>query len=457
MKQHGHIRLHPEQPIVIPDAGDIFGKDLLGFKDSVIRLSELINNIQTPFTLGIFGTWGSGKTSFMKLLQAYTERELRFRTFWFEAWQYENEASLLMPLLSKMSKELKAKKIVKNKVLKSAAVVTMTGFGAILNLITNNAIPIGDVEKNFERYEKFMGKRYESWVGEIDELKVEFKALVADVSPYKPLIIFIDDLDRCMPENVVKLIENIKHFLSVDGCIFVLGVDKEVLSKGIQARYGSNLIDGDDYLEKIINLNVSLPYKHEKFSEDFIDDTFKRFAAPEFYKEIAEKTTPFKEVISAIKTDNPRKLRKLILRYLFFLSLPEHDKYVQQIVAVLIVYREFFKDAYLMKKDRGNILFFPSEAFTTESISYSEIEEKSCRGFAEIATQRKYDLLKNYGTLQPFISGCFNKPLSKAIDFVKGELIGNPLKDEYLKMLKNGVKNTHADYFELIEFLFSLK
>ncbi len=75
MKEHlNKIRLCPEKPIEVPEE-NIFEHDILGFHDSITLLSQVINNIETPFTVGIFGSWGSGKTFFMKLLQAYLEKE----------------------------------------------------------------------------------------------------------------------------------------------------------------------------------------------------------------------------------------------------------------------------------------------------------------------------------------------------------------------------------------------
>ena len=51
------------------------------------------------------------------------------------------------------------------------------------------------------------------------------------------LVVFIDDLDRCMPEKAIEVLEAIKLFLDVQGCIFVLGLDQEVIARGIELKY----------------------------------------------------------------------------------------------------------------------------------------------------------------------------------------------------------------------------
>ena len=52
------------------------------------------------------------------------------------------------------------------------------------------------------------------------------------------LIVFVDDLDRCLPEKAIEVLEAIKLFLEVPGVVFVLGMDREVVERGIEARYG---------------------------------------------------------------------------------------------------------------------------------------------------------------------------------------------------------------------------
>ena len=84
------------------------------------------------------------------------------------------------------------------------------------------------------------------------------------------LIVFVDDLDRCLPEQAIEVLEAIKLFLEVEGTVFVLGMDKEVVELGIQARYGAMFhtggiaraelpISGDAYLQKIVQIPFHLP------------------------------------------------------------------------------------------------------------------------------------------------------------------------------------------------------
>ena len=86
------------------------------------------------------------------------------------------------------------------------------------------------------------------------------------------LIVFVDDLDRCLPEKAIEVLEAIKLFLEVPGVVFVLGMDREVVERGIEARYGHFFygdgmaqgavelpISGDSYLQKIVQIPFHLP------------------------------------------------------------------------------------------------------------------------------------------------------------------------------------------------------
>jgi len=229
--------LCPQIPLITIKE-DPFITDLLDFKDSVEKTAFLIPHLVPPFTIGIYGNWGAGKTSYMEMLRAVLDQRSDDKTFWFNAWEYENELSLLIPLLSKLTKELAPKSKVGVSLKRMSTALALSGSDILLKLVTLNTSNLSDIERYFSRYEEHIGDKYWDIVHEIDKLKSDFRNLVNNIcSDTSKLVIFIDDLDRCLPENVINLLENIKHFLSVEGakCVFVLGVDRNVLSAAIKA------------------------------------------------------------------------------------------------------------------------------------------------------------------------------------------------------------------------------
>ena len=93
-----------------------------------------------------------------------------------------------------------------------------------------------------------------------------------------PLIIAIDELDRCRPSYAVELLEVVKHFFAVTNIVFVLAIDKSQLSHAIQAIYGSNF-DSVGYLRRFIDLDFRLPDpdRHEFINQLMINTGIKTF------------------------------------------------------------------------------------------------------------------------------------------------------------------------------------
>jgi len=93
------------------------------------------------------------------------------------------------------------------------------------------------------------------------------------------LVFLVDDLDRCLPDKAVEVLEAVKLFLEVEGCAFVLALDEEVIERGIAHRYrdyslqgkeGMTPITGAEYLEKLVHLPVRLPRPTRAEAEDFL-------------------------------------------------------------------------------------------------------------------------------------------------------------------------------------------
>ena len=93
------------------------------------------------------------------------------------------------------------------------------------------------------------------------------------------IFVFVDDLDRCLPEEALQVFEAIKLFLDAPGCAFIVALDREVIRKGLAVRYGrpgefgrgQNLIDPDQYIEKTISLSFDLPRLTAEDVVDLID------------------------------------------------------------------------------------------------------------------------------------------------------------------------------------------
>jgi hypothetical protein len=129
------------------------------------------------------------------------------------------------------------------------------------------------------------------------------------------LVFLVDDLDRCLPDKAVEVLEAIKLFLEVEGCAFVLALDEEVIERGIAHRYrdyalqgreGLTPITGAEYLEKLVHLPVRLPRPTGAAARDFLADKW-----PAWFADGDKKANELATLVAAITPGVPRKLYRM--------------------------------------------------------------------------------------------------------------------------------------------------
>lgn len=319
--------------------------DGLGFKAYAEVLKSSISSIDGPFTIGIHGGWGTGKTSLMRALKEEIQKEEKNDAVvvWFNAWQYEKDDHLLIPLIGEIIEAIEAdKKLLakfKNfsikalKALMLSLKVKWSGFSwprLALNKDSsedNNSLDIGSFSPSLEASIGDLIENYESQdKDELLEKSLYLKVFkfFKDFSKKKDFpkfIIFVDDLDRCMPDKAIELLEGLKLVLSQPKFIFVLGVAKEVLVEHLNYVYNEKLgltdFRGESYLDKIIQLPFPIPPHSERIN-GFITSLAEQI--PEQYRNTIKSN---KELILKFTGNNPRSIIRFINNVLLDLKLDE--------------------------------------------------------------------------------------------------------------------------------------
>ena len=85
------------------DENDIFKNDKLQREDSIKDLSKLIISNTEPLVLSINASWGSGKTTFVKLWQTYLKKECNVNSIYFSAWEDDFSKEPLISILGEMN------------------------------------------------------------------------------------------------------------------------------------------------------------------------------------------------------------------------------------------------------------------------------------------------------------------------------------------------------------------
>jgi hypothetical protein len=238
-------------------------EDKLGFRDyadGVIATIESISKEDTPFTIGIFGSWGSGKTSFMQIMRELLERK-GYKTIFFKSWEYGNEEKLWIPFIIKVVDELFKKEIDKKELIRN---IFLFSTDVVLQTYTQGKISAGGIlnvykgSRKTSPFKEWSGKDAKTVIERVTKIE-KFKGAIekrAEESPNGKIIIFIDDLDR-IPEKIVDFLNSLKTFLDIRGCIFVLGCDYKILDSALNLRYEGEIYD--DYFDKIVQTEFYIP------------------------------------------------------------------------------------------------------------------------------------------------------------------------------------------------------
>ena len=274
--------------------------DYLNFGYLVDLIVEItMNRALTPSTIGLYGDWGSGKSSLMKLAQDRIEELskskkkkdddtpktlcIEFNGWLFEGYE-DTKTSLCGTILDTLADEKrfgpevaeKAKELIKKidfkkligKGVKFGLDYLLTGgIGALTDLTLSSilnslkdksgSIESKDIEEILARF-----KTEEKTRTEIKKFRDDFKQLLED-SKVENVVVFIDELDRCSPDTVLDVFEAMRLFLFVDGMSFIIGADERLIQYAIKTKYkevpGNNLDIGKEYLEKVIQYPVTIP------------------------------------------------------------------------------------------------------------------------------------------------------------------------------------------------------
>jgi predicted KAP-like P-loop ATPase len=248
--------------------------DHFNYHQYVEALTDVIFSIKTtPFTIGIFGAWGSGKTTLMRLI----EKALgdRCKKIWFNPWKYDNKEAiwnaLIQSILNEMKKEVESQTSSQAKHLLERIVVCGKKLAWYSFKIGANKLTGGVCSDDFLESLKGAFRSNDEAYDFINKFEDAFSDLVNEYCGDKKMVIFIDDLDRCIPENAVTVLESLKLYLDKSKCVFVLGLEKEIVEKGIHFRYKKEIdFSGKDYLEKIIQFPFVIPVVRKEDIEQYL-------------------------------------------------------------------------------------------------------------------------------------------------------------------------------------------
>lgn len=244
-----------EAPI---DAESPWRDDKLDREREAKSLEQLIAEQEGPLTLCLHGSWGTGKTFFLRRFKAQWEAS-GGKALCFNAWEDDSIEDPLIALIGQLWPLLKQEKLhslmsdIKKCAWPLIKKIGLSRIGVDEKDITTPG------ETAFETYVERTASRQH-----LKEYIASVAKHCADEAANRPLLFIIDELDRCRPTFAVELLERIKHLFPIKHLVFLIGVDREQIKASVRAVYGE--IDAENYLHRFFDVTLRLkPYAPSQF------------------------------------------------------------------------------------------------------------------------------------------------------------------------------------------------
>ena len=272
------IRIQPR--LLEISTEDPFKHDRLEREEPIKLLTAYLGLIESGGVLAIDAPWGTGKTTFLEMWAAYL-RSQDFTVVKFNAWETDFFGEPFVALSSEVTHELESlserapdlKELTQSIVrflsnpffklgLSMIPYVGSTAVQVIDPLTASQAEqPLSDYETAKEAISKFR-------VTLSDVAKQ-----LAESAGGKPIVVVIDELDRCRPPYAIELLEVAKHLFGVDHVVFVLALHRAQLARSIKAVYGDEF-ESEEYLRRFFDVDYRLPEPDRgNFIQSLIEDT----------------------------------------------------------------------------------------------------------------------------------------------------------------------------------------
>ena len=291
---------------------------------------------RTPLAVAVYGTWGAGKTTAMKWLHALLDTwnkekkgkdAIRVTPVWFYPWKYQSKEDVWRGLVAEVIIEsLSINDVTVPKVVNAAKRFGMFLGRSFVHALANLTLKVETpdaaglkvgAELSLSSIKDILAEYREASHPEkayLNEFEDTLRSWVQDSLGEKDrMIIFIDDLDRCMPEVALQVLEALKLYLNIENLIFVVGVDREVIDTLVSEHYkdlGLNPEKSANYLAKMFQVEVTLE-PSEGQVEAFLDEQLTDLP---YWKDQLDDVPQeaLRRVILKLAGRNPRELKRLL-------------------------------------------------------------------------------------------------------------------------------------------------
>jgi hypothetical protein len=328
----------------------------LGYGAISRAFATIISQSEPRFAIGIFGKWGSGKTTLMKAIQAALKEDSLVIVD-FNAWRFEREPQLLIPLLDSVraglvrwseQRDEATRAKVRSVANRIGRVVRALAKGLSAEVGVPGAVKIGyDVSTALDALSppEAAQTAQSLYVAAFQELERAFGEF--SEGGVTRVVVFVDDLDRCLPSNALDVLESMKLFFDLRGFVFVVGLDENVIERAIRAKFAAQDEPSTlgatqsptsvepasqrlarEYIKKIFQVPYSLPPMVPEQLDDLLKSMYGEATLHSSQlDDLRERVSPYLKYVAVERRVNPREVKRFLNAYtLQTLIRPELDR-----------------------------------------------------------------------------------------------------------------------------------
>ena len=322
-----NVKKFNDYPFISKNKLDIEEFDRIEVQNFAECIAEFISDCQTPMTVGLQGDWGTGKTSMMNMIKCNLSDRKSLKVD-INTWHYSmfrQDEYLGIVIVQSLVEELANEIGKKDPEISKSMKETSSKIGGVLQKALNvgksiqfgipgGGVSINEIEEALKTVDDSL--QVENLSAIMLKFKVEFTELVEKYlsKNNERIIFFVDDLDRIRPIKAVEVLETLKNFMDVEGCVFVLAVDYEIVQLGIAEKFGTDIqqTSGKSFFDKIIQLPFTMPtcsYNIERYLSDLLQES--KFYGYKLDKN-PEDSAFFVNITEATVGRNPRSIKRAV-------------------------------------------------------------------------------------------------------------------------------------------------
>lgn len=287
-------------------------------------LSDLFSFFETfgdrdghGLTMVLNGKFGSGKSTLLGFIQEHNSQENKYNILNYDAWENNYFSDPLLPILHAISKVENANSKIKEKAKEVIGNIPKAVLSTLANAHLVDLQPLFDNENIFDEFDNYKNAI------------IRFKTALGEFCASKKTILLVDELDRCLPEYQIKVLESIYHLLDIPNLIVVIALDKHQLETAIQAQFGTST-NCHGYLSKFIQYEVDLP---EGDAETYLLSLIK-FAKNDYYNSGGKK---FVDILKSVELPLRESILLVEKLNLLFNNRPETPYFYSIVTGIVLL------------------------------------------------------------------------------------------------------------------------